>query len=75
MLIFSRLSQKSDFKYDDGCFLAISFQILFGEAALGIYNLQGYNSPGADKTVVTLGVRMHPIIRRTVRFVGKCGSY
>ena len=45
--------------------------MLFGEAALGVYSLQGFRSPGADKTVVTLGVRMHPIIRRTVRFVGE----
>ncbi|XP_072018513.1 phospholipid phosphatase-related protein type 1-like, partial [Amphiura filiformis] len=44
--------------------------VLFGEAALSVYSLQGYRSPGADKTVITLGVRMHPIIRRTVRFVG-----
>ena len=57
--------------YNDERYIVWLLQVLFGEAALSIYSLQGYPSPGADKTVITLGVRMHPIIRRTIRFVGK----
>lgn len=44
--------------------------ILFGEAALAVFQLQGNETPVFEKTVVTCDIRFHPIIRRTLRFIG-----
>ncbi|XP_038049534.1 phospholipid phosphatase-related protein type 5-like isoform X1 [Patiria miniata] len=52
------------------CFALPPVVILFGEAALAVFQLQGYESPVFEKTVITFDVKFHPIVRRTLRFIG-----
>ncbi|XP_030851841.1 phospholipid phosphatase-related protein type 1-like isoform X2 [Strongylocentrotus purpuratus] len=45
--------------------------VLFGEAAVGLYNLQGGKKQlFMEKSVMTFGMKLHALLRRTVRFTG-----
>ncbi|XP_041475035.1 phospholipid phosphatase-related protein type 5-like isoform X1 [Lytechinus variegatus] len=45
--------------------------VLFGEAAVGLYNLQGGKKQlFMEKSVSTFGMKLHALLRRTVRFTG-----
>ncbi|XP_022087321.1 phospholipid phosphatase-related protein type 5-like isoform X2 [Acanthaster planci] len=52
------------------CFALPPVVILFGEAALAVFQLQGHESPVFEKTVITFDIKFHPIVRRTLRFIG-----
>lgn len=45
--------------------------VLFGEAAVGLYHLQGGDKElFREKSVMTFGMKLHALLRRTVRFTG-----
>ncbi|XP_033637039.1 phospholipid phosphatase-related protein type 5-like isoform X3 [Asterias rubens] len=52
------------------CFVMPPVVILFGEAALAVFQLQGHENPVFEKTVETFDIRFHPIVRRTLRYIG-----
>ncbi|XP_070562774.1 phospholipid phosphatase-related protein type 5-like isoform X2 [Ptychodera flava] len=44
--------------------------ILFGEASLSIYQIKVNDYINQEKTVKSCGMRLHPMLRRTLRFTG-----